>query len=645
MSVTIATVQRFGELAPQLVANGYLPVPIIPGTKKPPMEAWPEWRYTPGQYVDHYTGLLTGRGCIASDADIREPQAAEIVDKLAQQCLGKAPIRVGNWPKRLRLYQFAGELKKQTLFLGELGKIEILGTGQQFVSYAIHPDTKAPFEWTTTATPLNTHCTDLMMVEQRHITMFLNAVAEAFPQIEAKTTSPADGARHADMPADERWAMHITHILEGSDLHDSIAMLASGWTRSGMPPGAVVQSLRAIMGQSAARTADSQRWLERYNDIPRAVSTAVEKFGRPDPYQAPGQPTQLRRVPLARLKREEAPSHRLALDKWLPSRKPSVMHADGGIGKTRLALQLSALFCTGDAMMDMQPLVSGPVLFASAEEDEESIWTILDEIATGMQLLDAQVEQLRQNLHVLDLTRESSPILYDSKGWNTLGNAVLAYARELKPVFMVMDNASSCYAGPATEAAHIYALLNGWTAPVQDQNGSGLVLLHENKTALREENRTHAYGGIVAWNNAPRARLELTSDPNDDDARILKLAKGNYQPLAVRKEGTRLVWTNGAFMPPVTDYYMDSMRARTDSRIVRDIVSRLIALGNVVSPAKQARNNPLALAKDLIEVSIPADRFWRALERCISNQMLLVTEYTKSNRTTGQCLVLGPVEA
>lgn len=645
MSVTLATVQRFGEIAPQLVDNGYLPVPIIPGTKRPPMESWQDWRYIPGSFQDYYTGLLTGHGCIACDADIREPQAAETIDKLAQQCLGKAPIRVGNWPKRLRLYQFAGEFRKQTLLLGDLGKIEMLGTGQQFVSYAIHPDTQAPFEWTTTAQPLNTACSDLMMIEQRHVDMFLRAVREAFPQYESTPTSNATGPRFASMPADERWAMHITHILEGSDLHDSLAALASGWACSGMPPGAVVQSLRAIMGQSAARTADPQRWLERYNDIPRAVSTALEKYGTPEPYQPPAQGVQLRRVPLARLKREEAPSHRLALEKWLPARKPSVMHADGGIGKTRLALQLAALFCTGDALMGMQPVVSGNVLFASAEEDEESVWTILDEIATGMQLLEGQIQQVRDKLHVLDLTREPSPILYDSKGWNALGNAVLAYAREIRPVFMVMDNASSCYAGPATEAAHIYALLNGWTAPVQDQNGSGLVLLHENKTALREENRTHAYGGIVAWNNAPRARLELTSDPQNDDARILKLAKGNYQPLSARKDGVRLVWSNGAFVPEVTDVFMQNLRARSDAQVVRDVVARLIALGNVVSPAKHARSNPISLAKNVIDVSIPDDRFWRALERCLQTGMLVLNTYKKPNRTTGQCLALGPVEA
>jgi len=280
MRLTTANVLRFGDIAPILAGNGYFPVPIVQGTKRPVMEGWQNYAFAGGtEYAECYTGILTGHGCIALDMDCIDVQMAESIDKLAQQCLGKAPTRVGNWPKRLRLYRFDGEFKKQSLSLGEHGKIELMGTGQQIVAYAVHPDTQAPFEWTTTADPTNTHCSDLTTIERRHIDAFMQAVQAAYPQVTFRESKTADGmSRHADMPADERWAMHITHILEGSDLHDSIAALAAGWIRSGMPAGAVVQSLRAIVGQSAARTADEARWLDRYNDISRAVSTAETAF-------------------------------------------------------------------------------------------------------------------------------------------------------------------------------------------------------------------------------------------------------------------------------------------------------------------------------------------------------------------------------
>ena len=36
-----AYAQHFGEIATLLIENGYLPVPIIPGTKRPRPEGWP----------------------------------------------------------------------------------------------------------------------------------------------------------------------------------------------------------------------------------------------------------------------------------------------------------------------------------------------------------------------------------------------------------------------------------------------------------------------------------------------------------------------------------------------------------------------------------------------------------------------------
>ena len=279
MNLATIDVPRFGEAAIQLADNGYRPVPIIPGTKRPPMDGWQEFQFQPesvSAYANHYTGLLTGHGVIGLDMDVIDVQIAERIDELAKQCLGKAPVRVGNWPKRLRLYRFDGEIKKRVVGLGDAGKIEILGTGQQFVAYAMHPDTKAPFEWITTASPLTTHSHDLTVVEMRHLDMFVKAVEAEFPQ--AKDRKPSEQSEHGHIQADERWALHISNIIDGSEMHDSIRALAAGWVRSGMPPGAVVQALRAIVGQSAAKTATPDRWMERYSDIPRAVSTAQQEF-------------------------------------------------------------------------------------------------------------------------------------------------------------------------------------------------------------------------------------------------------------------------------------------------------------------------------------------------------------------------------
>lgn len=75
---------------------------------------------------------------------------------------------------------------------------------------------------------------------------------------------------------DERLRLLTASILRGEDLHDSINKIAASLVATAMPGGAVVNMLRALM--EASHAAKDERWLARYQDIPRAVSTAEEKF-------------------------------------------------------------------------------------------------------------------------------------------------------------------------------------------------------------------------------------------------------------------------------------------------------------------------------------------------------------------------------
>jgi hypothetical protein len=66
------------------------------------------------------------------------------------------------------------------------------------------------------------------------------------------------------------------NILAGRNLHDSLNMLAASLVATGMGGGAVVNMLRGLMDSSAAQRDD--RFKARMADIPRAVSTAQQKF-------------------------------------------------------------------------------------------------------------------------------------------------------------------------------------------------------------------------------------------------------------------------------------------------------------------------------------------------------------------------------
>ena len=78
---------------------------------------------------------------------------------------------------------------------------------------------------------------------------------------------------------DERLRVLTGNILRGEALHDSINVMAASLVASGAKGGAVVNILRAMMEASSAARDD--RWAQRYQDIPRSVATAEQKFRLP----------------------------------------------------------------------------------------------------------------------------------------------------------------------------------------------------------------------------------------------------------------------------------------------------------------------------------------------------------------------------
>src|SRR3954454_24321267 len=93
--------RTFGEVAPELEGRDFDPVPIRPGSKAPAPPEWqrggPVARWLP-RSARGGIGLLTSR-TPAADADVRHPEAAEAVDRLAAARLGDGPLRIGLVPK------------------------------------------------------------------------------------------------------------------------------------------------------------------------------------------------------------------------------------------------------------------------------------------------------------------------------------------------------------------------------------------------------------------------------------------------------------------------------------------------------------------------------------------------------------------
>jgi hypothetical protein len=161
------------------------------------------------------------------------------------------------------------------------------------------------------------------------------------------------------------WAELIANIHGGRELHDSICALAAKLVRSGMTDAAAVNFIRGVM-ESGAAPKDA-RWRERWLDVPRAVWSARKKFDPPPvaPFIT---------IKVSDWADKPVPERRWVVRERILRGNTAILSGDGGVGKTTIASQLAVSVEQGFAWLNAVVEEKGPVLFFSAEEDEQEMW-------------------------------------------------------------------------------------------------------------------------------------------------------------------------------------------------------------------------------------------------------------------------------
>lgn len=167
----VSTKGVFEQYGPELLLKGWEVLPIAPGKKRPGVKGWSTLEITPahvlgwaGRWPNHGVGIRLGTPIngnsylIGIDVDVRDPEISEFCRSRILNFLGTENgiwmERIGMEPKTLIVARLDSKLppKKQMStkyidFLDREHRIELLGSGQQFVAYGIHPDTKQPYRW------------------------------------------------------------------------------------------------------------------------------------------------------------------------------------------------------------------------------------------------------------------------------------------------------------------------------------------------------------------------------------------------------------------------------------------------------------------------------------------------------------------
>lgn len=144
--------------ASQLQSLGYRVIPIRVGHKAPAISGWQntnadaamveQWAK---EFPNAGVGVIT-EATPAIDIDCLDANLNYKLLAWIKTNIGVAPIRIGRKPKALLVFRTDepfGKIRSNeyTDFLGNRHAVEVLGKGQQFVAYAVHPDTKEPYGW------------------------------------------------------------------------------------------------------------------------------------------------------------------------------------------------------------------------------------------------------------------------------------------------------------------------------------------------------------------------------------------------------------------------------------------------------------------------------------------------------------------
>jgi hypothetical protein len=151
----------FAEVAERLHGNGYTPIPVVLGQKRPAITDWTNVNYEGSpelleQFCTKHrsasTGILLGQVC-AIDIDVLDAEVAQACRRVVTSKLGDAPCRIGKYPKNALFFRVQGPgfpklATKHYQIDGDKAQVEILCDGQQVVVCGIHPDTQEPYYWT-----------------------------------------------------------------------------------------------------------------------------------------------------------------------------------------------------------------------------------------------------------------------------------------------------------------------------------------------------------------------------------------------------------------------------------------------------------------------------------------------------------------
>lgn len=603
-------------------SDGYQPLPIVPHEKRPAIANWTADDYTPptSGFKEHGIGVACGRGSypvVGVDIDVTDEAVASEVTKILLAEFGETIYRIGKPPKILFVYryEYAGVKKKYSQKY-PIGRIEILGSGQQFVAFGIHPETNRPYSWPgILGSILDIPAADLPVLNDEKVNQLfkkfdLLCQSRNIKPVAKESTSAPDNF-DADLDIPDRLGLTLENcknILskQNPDIEypEWIQIgMALHFEFSGNPDAFSLWDEWSATGSKYPGTEQLQRHWDSFSRgyQGRLISGAYLKklendSSAPDPWEHEDFFRSLdwstnRFV-------NNPPPIPMIIQNFLPAGGVSLFYSAGGAGKSTFILYMAIKITLGiDYSMRFlgNDLQGGKIAIITAEDPElilnRRYIAILQAVAHEMQVsIDVLRESVDRSLSVVS-TFGHPVALFKAKADGSLVttnyyDSLVKHLAEIKNLQLVIIDTKARFS-PAESLGNVTATneITYYEAIIR-QTGAAVMLLHHSNKASRNgsQDGLQAFRGESALFDSVRSAWYLRGlrpeelkgqDLPDDDTRkylLLENSKNNY----IMTHEPMILFRDGYSYTPIKPKRKLSSAERKDRQLEGD-TRRLIA--------------------------------------------------------------------
>lgn len=284
---------------------------------------------------------------------------------------------------------------------------------------------------------------------------------------------------------------------------------------------------------------------------------------------------------------------------WLPEGEVTLLAADGGTGKSLLALEL-AVCCAMGIKWHGLDVAQREVVFVSFEDKRETLHWRLHRICAAQGL---RVADLVGRLTLLDGTQAVEPWYGRGEGGTTGATGAFAAAAERIGVdrLVIVDGVADVFAGNENARSEVKAFVR-LMRRLAGPRGAVLLIAHVDKAAAKDPHDSLGFSGSTGWNNSVRCRWYMFRDREEGaetgNVRI-EVRKSNLGPggqsLVLAYDPARHVFMDPAAVPAPTGTRLLARVVESDA--VLAVIVEAWRVGNPIPVATSGSRTGHSVAK------------------------------------------------